>query len=474
MKNEKRKGTSLWTNVLIVTGLILMIASLFPKISYANEKAEANEIKQLVSDEVISGLSLKNLEPEQEITRHEAVEVIANSLGWEAKNDKLPYKDVSKDDKEFDAIAAAYERNVLDGMDLDTDSFYPNEKISRVEMADLLERAYHIAGPFNKSINELSQKHWAYKALEEFIQNGKSKENAFTFGFNFSSMGSESQVERKHFGMMMVRSLENSFGENKALEEVTMPFDLRVKDDLDFKSVPSVNMKEPVELKNPTIQAWINSMNEDVTVYEFVKQLSIYQHIFNPVVGGLEGKVIVLDAGHGGKDGGATFDGLLEKEINLKTVGYLKSQLEDRGAEVIMTRDSDEFLTLDSRAYFSRGKGADIFISLHSNASGEHNVHGTETYYNATTVYGTINTDPKDSKALAEAVQGQVKELPTKDLGYKDAGYVVLRKNSLPSILIETGFVDHEADRKYLSDNEFLKDMAEKISAGVADYFAER
>jgi N-acetylmuramoyl-L-alanine amidase len=220
---------------------------------------------------------------------------------------------------------------------------------------------------------------------------------------------------------------------------------------------------------------------------------------------GLSVKRIVLDPGHGGRDPG-TFSkgGIKEKHIVLKLARILAKKIEKRlGLKVILTRKRDVFLSLERRTAFANVKRADLFISLHVNANTRKNIHGMETYFlnmatderavmvaareNATSKKNIsdlqtilndlmLNTKINESSKLAYEVQkGMVSQVKgrykrVKDLGVKQAPFYVLIGAEMPAILVETGFMSNQRERKRLLNKKYQENLADGIVRGIESY----
>jgi len=220
---------------------------------------------------------------------------------------------------------------------------------------------------------------------------------------------------------------------------------------------------------------------------------------------GLGIKRIVIDPGHGGKDPGAVGPrGLEEKDVTLRLAKILAQKLKERlKLEVLLTRTYDKFIPLIQRPAIANSKKADIFISLHTNASPDPKAHGVETYYlnfttdpeamrvaaleNAATEKSLsdlqdlikailANTKLSESRLLAEKVQEQlVKTLSryypdTVDRGVRYAPFLVLVGTRMPAILVEVGFITNPKEERRLRDSHYLEMVAEGIAKGVEIY----
>jgi N-acetylmuramoyl-L-alanine amidase len=225
--------------------------------------------------------------------------------------------------------------------------------------------------------------------------------------------------------------------------------------------------------------------------------------------------VIVIDAGHGGKDPGALGSISKEKNINLaialKAGEYLEQNLSN--VKVLYTRKSDVSVGLKERAEFANKNKADLFISVHSNWISNKNIKGTETWIMGSTkddqnlevamkenevilleddfstkyegfdpkspesyIMFTVmqNTFQEQSTWLASDIQSQFKNRAGRtDLGVKQAGFWVLYMTSMPSVLVETGFITNPDEEKYLISKEGQDYIASAIYRASRDYINE-
>uniref|UniRef100_A0A831ZYK5 N-acetylmuramoyl-L-alanine amidase n=1 Tax=Desulfacinum infernum TaxID=35837 RepID=A0A831ZYK5_9BACT len=219
---------------------------------------------------------------------------------------------------------------------------------------------------------------------------------------------------------------------------------------------------------------------------------------------GLTVRRIVIDPGHGGKDKGAIGpSGLYEKDITLALAKQLKKVLEKEGGyEVILTRDTDRYVSLEERTAIANTKKADLFLSIHTNAHTDRSVGGIQTYFlnfstdkesarvaaleNAASakqisdLEGILNellrnTKINESSRLAREVhQGLINRLESnrklRDLGVKQAPFYVLLGAQMPSILIEACFISNEEEERLLKDAAFQKELVQAISQGIRSY----
>ncbi|MDZ8104202.1 MAG: N-acetylmuramoyl-L-alanine amidase [Nostoc sp. DedQUE12a] len=179
------------------------------------------------------------------------------------------------------------------------------------------------------------------------------------------------------------------------------------------------------------------------------------------------GRVVVLiDPGHGGKDPGAVgLGGVREKDVILPIGKKIAQILQQNGVQVVMTRDSDYFVTLPGRVQLAERANADVFVSIHANAvgPGRSDVSGLETYY-----YDS-------GLGLARIVHNSIlQNVNVRDRGVRRARFYVLRKSSMPSILVETGYLTGREDNAKLRTSAYQNQMAEAIARGILQYLKRR
>jgi N-acetylmuramoyl-L-alanine amidase len=201
----------------------------------------------------------------------------------------------------------------------------------------------------------------------------------------------------------------------------------------------------------------------------------------------------MLDAGHGGKDPGAVYNGLYEKDINLRMVKIMGRMLEERGFKVLYTRTTDKFIPLDERTAMANTQKVDLFISIHCNAHPNRNVEGFELYYlnlaktedavrvaareNAVSVKKIsdlqviltdlmLNSKIKESSQLARDVHARATSTMRKsypdftDHGVREAPFYVLMGAKMPAILVELGYITNPKNAALLNSEQYLTSMA--------------
>lgn len=189
---------------------------------------------------------------------------------------------------------------------------------------------------------------------------------------------------------------------------------------------------------------------------------------------------IVIDAGHGGEDGGAVTDsGILEKDINLSIANNTSSLFYLLGFNVTQTRKTDTSLdkneaTIHLRKVSDMKKRLDIFnsstenniISIHQNKFPQSKYHGTQIFY---------SPNNPDSKVIAENIKFTVKKLlqPDNERECKkaDSGIYLLKNTGNPAVIVECGFISNDEECKKLIDLEYQKQMAFAVTAGYLNYY---
>ena len=195
------------------------------------------------------------------------------------------------------------------------------------------------------------------------------------------------------------------------------------------------------------------------------------------------GKIIVLDAGHGIPDGGAVSDsGTIEQGLNLDIVMKLQHMLEQSGAHVILTR-SDDYAVADNlnqkirdikrsdlryRKSLRDSDGCDAFISIHMNKFEQPRYHGAQVFYSKT---------PQDSRALGESLQNALIQVADKNNNrvakQADDSIFILKESFTPSAIVECGFLSNPEEEAKLNTEEYREKIAYAIYNGICNYFDE-
>ena len=213
---------------------------------------------------------------------------------------------------------------------------------------------------------------------------------------------------------------------------------------------------------------------------------------------------IVIDAGHGGHDPGASAFGISEAELVLDVTLRLEALLlQQPGTEVVLTRRTNDFVPLEERTEIANRESADLFLSVHANASANAMASGVETYFlnfalnpQAEAVAArenaasgktmsslpsiikaiTLNSKLNESRDFAASVQRSMvrgmrpANKTLRDLGVKQAPFMVLIGASMPSVLAEISFVTNQQEARLLKDPAYRQRIAESLLAGILRY----
>ena len=202
-----------------------------------------------------------------------------------------------------------------------------------------------------------------------------------------------------------------------------------------------------------------------------------------PVNYGNYKNVVFLDPGHGGRDPGAVYNGLREKDLNMSIYRKLRSELEKLGYTVLTSRDSDVYVDyVTERSEMVNKTDADVFISIHFNATGVSgaNRSGVETYIYepdpdiTPRINKVAHDDPtrlSESKRLADNIHNSVVSVAgANDRGVRGSNYAVLRETVKPAVLIELGYMD-SPEYKKISDDKYQNKLVEGLVKGLRNFY---
>jgi N-acetylmuramoyl-L-alanine amidase len=177
--------------------------------------------------------------------------------------------------------------------------------------------------------------------------------------------------------------------------------------------------------------------------------------------------IVVIDPGHGGRDPGAIGNGLQEKEIVHDVSLQVAEQLRRNGIRVVLTRSGDQEVDLEPRVAKAEGVRANLFVSIHANAISMRRpeINGLETYYYAS----------RQGYRLAQATHSSLlREMNLRDRGIRQARFYVIRRTSMPAVLIEIGYITGSQDSIKLASAAERTKIAEAISQGILNYFQRK
>ncbi|MFZ4766858.1 MAG: N-acetylmuramoyl-L-alanine amidase family protein [Roseimicrobium sp.] len=195
--------------------------------------------------------------------------------------------------------------------------------------------------------------------------------------------------------------------------------------------------------------------------------------------------LVVVDAGHGGQDGGTQGFGILEKNCALEIAKHVETKILQLGLRTLMTRRDDSFVELEERSAIANRREATVFVSIHLNADANSSeTAGLEIYYSSRKRLGDLGrmraslglpagqtiTD-KRSEALAQKLQHEVcKATGAANRNARDCNYLVVVNTECPAVLVECGYLTNEAEAKRLQDPAYQARLASSIARGVAHF----
>jgi N-acetylmuramoyl-L-alanine amidase/beta-lactamase regulating signal transducer with metallopeptidase domain len=204
----------------------------------------------------------------------------------------------------------------------------------------------------------------------------------------------------------------------------------------------------------------LNPKNEADTILWYTKEKEIYNLHINEKK---EKKVIVIDAGHGGTDFGATANDFNEKNLTSEIAKKIKKLFSDSDVEIHFTRTDDEFKDLQNRTDFINNLKADLVISLHINYNKNILTNGFEIFIS------DKNDLIEESKFYGEKLSVKLSKTPLKYRGLKFAPFQILKKSSCPSMVVELGFISNENDRKFIASEKGQTEIAKNILEFISD-----
>lgn len=265
------------------------------------------------------------------------------------------------------------------------------------------------------------------------------------------------------------KNQQPKFEDNSALQITIDDAPLYEKADETSKEATNLAYADKVTLNETLDNYWYQVTTSDGKT-GYVKSWTVTNNALNekderPAEAKSE-YTVMLDPGHGGDDPGAeSNDGtVFEKDLTLATAKVVKSELESKGYNVLMTRSEDEFVTLSRIAKKSNESKADVFVSFHYDSSGNPNEgSGTTTFYLG-----------QPSRPLAQAVNDKIASiLPLDNRGFASQDYQVLRENEKPAVLLELGYMNNDSDASYAQSDKYHKKVGEAVEKGITVYLNE-
>lgn len=244
---------------------------------------------------------------------------------------------------------------------------------------------------------------------------------------------------------------------------------------------PNVRFKSNASLKPKTSLKLNTSLKPNIfltiCIFSFlILSLLVYNHYGTIAVNTLKkNTVIVIDVGHGGNDPGkVSIDGIKEKDINLQIAKYLKDYLIAENYTVYLTRETDTSLSnpnvsnkktsdLNNRIQFTKEKNANYLVSIHQNSYSEASSHGAQTFY---------YTNSEEGESFAKSIQDALLSFDTSNKRTQKASssYFILKKSSIPAVIVECGFLSNPEETSKLTDSTYQMEIAKAIADGICNH----
>ncbi|GLB60225.1 N-acetylmuramoyl-L-alanine amidase [Cytobacillus sp. NCCP-133] len=432
-------------------------------------------ITHLAGKGIISGYESSNgtyyFQPDRQVTRAQAAKMIIEALGYEpAEVSRSTFKDVSSDYWAAGYIERAYQLGIFGGYA--DGRFGPSDILKRSQMAAVIVtgfgfdyNGYTSTAPV---FSDVPKTYWAYEQIQKLHYNG------ITNGSNYKFMP-EDQITRAQFSAFLSRAIDDQFRltvTGPPVNETVTAFGKVVSStSLNIRKGPSSStaiigsVKAGATVKVTEISGFWAKVNDNGLIgYVHKSYLKLYS---NDKRYPLKDRIIVVDAGHGAHDPGASSSGVYEKNIVLNVSKRVGEKLKAAGAKVILSRETDKFLTLEERVKFTQSVYGELFVSVHVNAAGSSAAKGSEVFYDTSN-----NMNGDESKTLAWEIQKQlVAQADMYDRGIKDNGFYVIKYNQVPAVLVELGFITNSGDRQKLTSSTYLDKYAEAIYQGIKNYY---
>ena len=344
---------------------------------------------------------------------------------------------------------------------------------------------------FDKSINKKSIKYYVWKSKGYFhhiydISNANSKRDTQQIKFNVGT------IKIGQYKKNIIRvSLKSKY------KRLSKYYIYKNKLNISFRENQNQNQKQKQKVikKNTTTKKKYNNIKQN--------KVPEYKIRYNET--NFKNRVIIIDPGHGGKDSGTSSKGRIrEKNVVLNISKYLKDYLQDKGFKVYLTRYNDSFISLKKRTQLANIRRADLFISIHANASPKKTTSGIETYFLSTgrskkaknvalrensLGVKSLNVLSKNvllnvvnrqkivaSNKLAIDIQRNMlvytaqKGYKVKDHGVRGGPFWVLVGARMPNVLVEVGYLSNPKEARRLNNKSYQKILAKGISMGIESY----
>ncbi|UTE77349.1 N-acetylmuramoyl-L-alanine amidase [Rossellomorea sp. KS-H15a] len=464
----KGKLTLLLVVVLFVFGMNQKVLAGGMFLDVDSDYWAKSEIEYLHSLEIINGYDSDKgtyFNPDHNVTRAQAAKMLVMAKGQkETSPSAQRYKDVPLNYWAAGWIEKAAQLGYFDGKDDGT--FDPNGILTRAQMSKILANAFglNIEASSDRPIvfSDIKPDFWASTFINSLYYNG------ITDG-TVKEYRPQNYTTRAQFSVFLSRAKSERF--KLAVEKNVLAKAKVTASTLNVRSAATSSASQLGRLNLGDIVK-VYSINGYWAEIEYNSKKAYvhktYLKLMNTSGSPLKNRIIVVDAGHGGRDSGATNGGIYEKSIVMDVTNLLVKKLEAAGAKVLKTRENDgEYPTLEERVEFAEDHYAELFLSIHVNASYSPAAKGTETYYNSTS-----NDNGTESFYLAREIQEQmINDLNTQDRGVKDAEWYVIKYQEIPAVLLELGFISNIEDLSKLTSSTSKEKYAEAIYKGIVSYY---
>ncbi|SEH44339.1 N-acetylmuramoyl-L-alanine amidase [Halobacillus karajensis] len=449
--------------MLISLFLLSLVIGQLPVIKVSASSMEGipakytSEITYLVGKSVVKGYPDGHFHGTDEVTREQAATMVGRALGLNGQVRKSAFPDVNERSYASGYIQSAVEAGIIKGYPDGT--YKPKSMMTRGEMAYLISHALDLEDTSDISYKDVNQKSPVYQSVNLLTTAGISEGTPGGYFLPGKT------ITRTEFSLFVARGLNSAF---KVSQEEDLEVLSKKVVDADF-----LNVRQGPGTQYETVGRLMTG--ETVSVYKkegdwrFIHSgnLKGYVHSYYLLDKPQGNWTIALDPGHGGRDPGASANGLVEKELVLDVSLKASEYMENTGVDVVMTRQTDWYPSLDGRVALATKNDADAFVSIHANAFAS-SATGVETFYYAA---GLSNREYASVK-LATFINNRLyKEMDMSNRGVKNVGYRVVKHNPLPAVLTEIGFLTNETDASKLKTDHYREAAARAIAMGVVDYY---
>ncbi|WP_079478029.1 N-acetylmuramoyl-L-alanine amidase [Halobacillus salinus] len=420
--------------------------------------AYADEVEYLIDQGIVTGYTDNTFKPKNKVTRKEAATMIGKALDLNGTKRSTSFPDVSKSLYASGYIQSAYEKGVISGYPDNT--YKPDNNMTRGEMAYLIVNAFSLNAESGINYSDVPNN----TSLETVID--KLSTAGIAEGYGDGTYHPKEAISREHFAVLVARAMNPDFNVDSQSEVIaekvvsTGVLNVRSGPGTDYNRVGKVYEGNVVKIYKYQ-GSWAKIAFDGSTAWVHTDYIMEKRDEDAP-------QLVAIDAGHGDHDGGASDNGLVEKDVNLAVARETRDYLKQFGLNVIMTRSDDTFLELNERVDYAVDRNADTFVSIHANASGSEYAEGVETYYSS----AALSDRAYKSKKLAQFIQDRlVAAMNSNDRGVKEAPFRVIHATPLPSSLVELGFLTNDSDASKLGSSYYRDKAGKAIALGIRDYY---